>query len=111
VADTLFAAAIRAQGLEELISGSERVYFVQGINQTAKRYATIARKLLTRPLDGGLSFAPDGSHRVDPRRTALAVGREEVSPTLQLFAAKERETQETILLAFEALFYIWNGLD
>jgi uncharacterized membrane protein YccC len=83
----------------------------QWARRAATAYTAVAEALTHRPPDAGLSFAPEGSHRVDHDRASLLDQPAGTPSAWHYLAAEERESREALGLAYDALYSIWSGLE
>jgi uncharacterized membrane protein YccC len=116
-ADMLFAETIRwaelAEGADDLATQrtlTEAMRWLSGAEYV------IAEGLRNKPVDGGASFAPDGSHSLEyvrKRGRPVVMGPRDVpagSLTAHL-AAEERDALQNIEIAFESVRAVWSGVE
>ena len=116
-ADMLFAETIRwaelGEGAGDLASQrtlAEAMRWLSGAEYV------IAEGLRNKPVDGGDSFAPEGSHSLEyvRRRGRPAVLESRQIPAGSLMshlAAEERDALQNIEIAFESVRAVWSGVE
>jgi uncharacterized membrane protein YccC len=116
-ADMLFAETIRwaelGEGAGDLASQrtlAEAMRWLSGAEYV------IAEGLRNKPVDGGASFAPEGSHSLEyvrrRGRPAVLESREIPAGSLMAhLAAEERDALQNIEIAFESVRAVWSGVE
>jgi uncharacterized membrane protein YccC len=116
-ADMLFAETIRSAELAESAddSASQRT-LAEAMRWLSGAERVIAEGLRNRPVDGGDSFAPEGSHSLEyvrrRGRPAVLDRREMPAGSLMAYlAAEERDALQNIEIAFESVRAVWSGME
>jgi uncharacterized membrane protein YccC len=116
-ADMLFAETIRwaelAEGADD--AASQRT-LAEAMRWLSGAERVIADGLRNKPVDGGASFAPEGSHSLEyvrrRGRPAILERREIPAGSLMAhLAAEERDALQNIEIAFESVRAIWSGVE
>ncbi len=116
-ADMLFAETIRwaelAEGADD--AASQRT-LAEAMRWLSGAEYVIAEGLRNKPVDGGASFAPEGSHSLEyvRRRGRPAVLERREMPAGSLMAhlaAEERDALQNIEIAFESVRAVWSGVE
>ena len=116
-ADMLFTETIR---WAELAERADDVASQQTPAETMRRLSgaeyVIAEGLRNKPVDGGASFAPEGSHSLEyvrgRGRPAVLERREMAAGSLMAhLAAEERDALQNIEIAFESVRAVWSGVE
>ena len=116
-ADMLFAETIRwaelAEGADDM--ASQRT-LADAMRWLSGAEYVIAEGLRNKPVDGGASFAPEGSHSLEyvrRRGRPVVLDRREM-PAGSLMAylvAEERDALQNIEIAFESVRAVWSGVE
>ena len=116
-ADMLFAETIRwgelGEGADD--AASQRT-LAEAMRWLSGAEYVIAEGLRNKPVDGGASFAPEGSHSLEyvrKRGRPVVMGPRDVpagSLTAHL-AAEERDALQNIEIAFESVRAVWSGVE
>jgi uncharacterized membrane protein YccC len=116
-ADMLFAETIRWAELAEGAgdAASQRT-LAEAMRWLSGAEYVIAEGLRNKPVDGGASFAPEGSHSLEyvRRRGRPAVLERREMPAGSLMshlAAEERDALQNIEIAFESVRAVWSGVE
>ncbi|HMH12321.1 MAG TPA: FUSC family protein [Edaphobacter sp.] len=116
-ADMLFAETIRWTELAEGAgdAASQRI-LAEAMRWLSGAEYVIAEGLRNKPVDGGASFAPEGSHSLEHvrRRGRPAVLERREMPAGSLMAhlaAEERDALQNIEIAFESVRAVWSGVE
>ncbi len=116
-ADMLFAETIRwaelGEGADDVASQrtlAEAMRWLSGAEYV------IAEGLRNKPVDGGDSFATEGSHSLEyvrrRGRPAVLESREMPAGSLMAhLAAEERDARQNIEIAFESVRAVWSGVE
>ncbi|HEY6412668.1 MAG TPA: FUSC family protein [Edaphobacter sp.] len=117
-ADMLFAETIR---WAELAEGAADDLASQRTLAEAMRWLSgaeyvIAEGLRNKPVDGGASFAPEGSHSLEyvrRRGRPVVLDRREMpaGSLMAHLAAEERDALQNIEIAFESVRAVWSGVE
>ncbi|MDP9039898.1 MAG: FUSC family protein [Acidobacteriota bacterium] len=117
-ADMLFATTVRAG---ELAAGRLAGDAAERLEELARWLCgaerAIGAGLRERPADGGSSYGPEGSHRLEQitRRTQAVEHRRPDgygdTEVLRRLAADERDSLQNVEIAFEAVRAVWSGVD
>jgi uncharacterized membrane protein YccC len=116
-ADMLFAETIRWAELGEGAgdAASQRT-LAEAMRWLSGAEYVIAEGLRNKPVDGGASFAPEGSYSLEyvRRRGRPAVLERREMPAGSLMAhlaAEERDALQNIEIAFESVRAVWSGVE
>ncbi|SNT25527.1 Uncharacterized membrane protein YccC [Granulicella rosea] len=128
-ADMLFARTLRlAEMIDVTPAGELRESLAEVTAWLAGAERVIAEQLEQRPMDGGASFAPHGSHRWQhvERRLGMLAADEAISPHRDIerspmspvphtlrdhLEQEERQAAQEIEIGFEATHALWTGMD
>ncbi len=116
-ADMLFAETIRwaelAEGAGDV--ASQRM-LADAMRWLSGAEYVIAEGLRNKPVDGGASFAPEGSHSLEyvrRRGRPVVLERREIpaGSLMAHLAAEERDALQNIEIAFESVRAVWSGVE
>jgi uncharacterized membrane protein YccC len=116
-ADMLFAETIRCSELAEgAEDGASQRTLAEAMQWLSGAERVIAEGLRHKPVDGGASFAPEGSHSLEfvrRRGRPLVLERREIpaGSLLAYLAAEERNALQNIEIAFESVRAVWSGVE
>jgi uncharacterized membrane protein YccC len=116
-ADMLFAETIRwaelGEGADDMASQrtlAEAMRWLSGAEYV------VAEGLRNKPVDGGASFAPEGSYSLEyvrKRGRPVVLDRREIpaGSLMTYLAAEERDALQNIEIAFESVRAVWSGVE
>ncbi|HWW23515.1 MAG TPA: FUSC family protein [Edaphobacter sp.] len=116
-ADMLFAETIRwAELAEGAVDAASQRTLAEAMQWLSGAEYVIAEGLRNKPVDGGASFAPEGSHSLEyvRKRGQPVVMEPRDVPAGSLtahLAAEERDALQNLEIAFESVRAVWSGVE